>query len=718
MTHKTLALCAAALMALPATAQTAETADASMPHKWSAMLRPVVKRATEAATLSRSVDGTAANASVADTLLTLSVRAGDTDAALSYLRAEGYEATSITDGYVITTIPARLVPTIAEHESIAYINAPRKMQPMMNHVREENGVAKVQAGEGLDTPFDGSGVIVGVIDAGFQYDHAAFKDRVVRYGTNAGTGALSALRPTKDETDDVGHATHVTNIAAGSPVGNSPYYGIATGADLIMMKSDLYTSSIMLQAAAIRDYAKAKGQPWVINMSFGGVIGPHDGTTDTDQTLSSLTTTGGFLVAAMGNTGGEKIHAQRTFTSDDETIYLYMKADADETDPAFYSCVYSTSTDGSTPLTITPVLYYNNKEYELTASVLDQAEASYAAGVDDANGRQTAIIYVDDLAAVKTALGINSRSTAYLLWRVKGKTGASFHAWISANYGATFGSLRRTGITATAGDDSYDVGEGSATVPTAIAVASYNNTTLSFPSIDGNEYEYPETTMGKASAMSTFSSKGPYLGTQAKPTISATGGCVISAISKKSDSFSKTNTNNVGVYSGNYYGIKSGTSMATPVVTGIIALWLQANPELTYDQLISVLASTGRRDDTTGEADASGWNAKAGYGKIDAYEGLKQVLLLKDGINDVVGSAAPLTFNRTGDAYKILFNNDERRADIRLVAASGRTVRTLRLTSPRRGEEHVVDLSTLAPGVYVLQAETDGAVLNKKVVVK
>ena len=50
----------------------------------------------------------------------------------------------------------------------------------MNHVRTETGVAKVQAGTGLDTPYDGTGVIIGVIDQGFEFKHIAFTGRSKR----------------------------------------------------------------------------------------------------------------------------------------------------------------------------------------------------------------------------------------------------------------------------------------------------------------------------------------------------------------------------------------------------------------------------------------------------------------------------------------------------------------------------------------------------------
>jgi subtilisin family serine protease len=69
------------------------------------------------------------------------------------------------------------------------------------------------------------------------------------------------------------------------------------------------------------------------------------------------------------------------------------------------------------------------------------------------------------------------------------------------------------------------------------------------------------------------------------------------------------------------YSAESGTSMACPVVSGIVALWLQAKPDLTLDNLMEVLSKTSRNDEYT-EILPERW----GYGKIDAKKGLEYIL--------------------------------------------------------------------------------------------
>jgi len=61
---------------------------------------------------------------------------------------------------------------------------------------------------------------------------------------------------------------------------------------------------------------------------------------------------------------------------------------------------------------------------------------------------------------------------------------------------------------------------------------------------------------------------------------------------------------------GNKYAAWDGTSMATPHVTGAIALLLQANPKLTYAEVKSLLLETSEK-----KADN-----QFGYGILNAYE--------------------------------------------------------------------------------------------------
>lgn len=72
-----------------------------------------------------------------------------------------------------------------------------------------------------------------------------------------------------------------------------------------------------------------------------------------------------------------------------------------------------------------------------------------------------------------------------------------------------------------------------------------------------------------------------------------------------------------------FYGRASAVSASAPIVTGIIALMLQANPELDQLQVREILRTTARADAFTGIVPNTTW----GYGKVDAYAAVRQAQL-------------------------------------------------------------------------------------------
>jgi serine protease AprX len=109
-----------------------------------------------------------------------------------------------------------------------------------------------------------------------------------------------------------------------------------------------------------------------------------------------------------------------------------------------------------------------------------------------------------------------------------------------------------------------------------------------------------------------------------KPEISAPGtniiqaeGCVTSGLC--------TNFLGLGDASDNTYtGRGSGTSYATPAVSGVIALVIEANPDLDPLQIKEVLKQTAERRGSASVPDVDPyWNRDFGYGMVDAYEAVK-----------------------------------------------------------------------------------------------
>lgn len=687
------------------------------PRKWSGEFDALVAGQTVQRVASRQVQTVSP-----DQLVNAHVSVFNAEAVAQYVTDNGFEAEVITPQLITVSIPASFIKPLAERSDVRFVNAPQQLFPSMADVRPETGVEKVTTGEGLETPFTGKGVVVAVIDQGFEYAHPAFSDRVVRYGASASSGTLTSRMPSTDTRDDVGHATHVANIAAGNKVSGADYHGIATGADLILISSDFQSTSVLKQTKAIKTYAEANDQPWVLNMSFGAVIGPHDGSTDYDRGMSDLCGEGALMVAAMGNEGGTKIHARREIASDDTPVYLKVKPVSSYNSYNYiYSSIWGEATDGQEHFNVQFVVYAMSKRYEPTAAQLSSAGVYVWQGIDTNNQRQYYTIQ-GSLESLASTLGISNFSSCSFFFEITGKEGTAFHAWLDYDNAPCEFVTSATPYRALPGDDEYLVGEGAASIGKAVAVGSYNIRDK-FTNINGASYSV-KSSIGATGALSYFSSPGPQLGDAVKPAICAPGGCIISAFSQNSKQFSSYSSYQVAtVTSGSkkyYYGMMNGTSMASPAVTGILALWLEANPKLTYEDVLDIFKQTGRRDSQTGSADENGWNPNAGYGKIDAYEGLKLALQKanQSGINQVMNTEAPVSFMKNADNWKVLFNNDESYAQIDVASAGGQLVYSSRIESPRRGQEQAIDLSRFAPGVYVLHVNTLAGSITRKVVVR
>ncbi|MCI6473542.1 MAG: S8 family serine peptidase [Bacteroidales bacterium] len=145
------------------------------------------------------------------------------------------------------------------------------------------------------------------------------------------------------------------------------------------------------------------------------------------------------------------------------------------------------------------------------------------------------------------------------------------------------------------------------------------------------------TNYGTDGERARFSSMGPTLSGLMKPDISAPGQNIVSALSSyyieaEPAGYAAKHTVRFTDYGGRRYPwtADSGTSMSSPVVAGIIALWLQHCPTLTPEQVKDIFAATARRRDL-----ASGYpNNMYGQGEIDALAGLDYIMQHITGIRD------------------------------------------------------------------------------------
>ncbi|MDE5551957.1 MAG: S8 family serine peptidase, partial [Muribaculaceae bacterium] len=139
------------------------------------------------------------------------------------------------------------------------------------------------------TPYDGTGVIVGFCDLGFDASHIAFQRpdgscrvvRSVQYIESEGRRIVcdtpEAIRQWQTDRDTHTHATHVAGIMAGSYIADG-LGGAAPGAEIVATTSELTEVGLLAGVEDIIEYAYSVGKPCVINLSVGNYLGPHDGT--------------------------------------------------------------------------------------------------------------------------------------------------------------------------------------------------------------------------------------------------------------------------------------------------------------------------------------------------------------------------------------------------------------------------------------------------------
>ncbi len=724
MKHKTIRLlCGALLLAGSAAAQ-----DISTTRKWDAQTSILMQRLQQQRQ----------TRAVADSTVHFIITANDLTAADDSIRRLGGTTTLINDHTLTATFPLSQVEDVAAIHAVRRIIASRRLRPTTATARQLVNVDDVHTGTDLETPFTGKGVVIGVIDQGFQYRHPAFLDKD---GNSRVLAVWNHLSDTGKPTETIpstydgnieagGHATHVTGIAAGTRYEGNPYYGMAPEADILMVPSRFDNAGLLEEAKWIKETAEGWGKPWVINMSFGANTGPHDGSTAYDKAMDAFCGKGGVMVAAMGNEGQKKLHVSATLAKG-ESQYLILSNDYE------YNLVdvWGNATDGAQHFQVTPLVYMVSKgTFEELSKVKWGKCSQVDTAVDEDNNKQYYYTYVQ-LAGLADAAGATSTSDVYYALRIQAlDDNMTFHAWVENGYG----EFIRAGGNGITGNSQYLVSSGSASIPSAIGVASFNGAKTWKAAVDGASYSFPS--YATTGAISVFTSPGPSLGSDIKPTIAAPGATICSAYNRYvslsgGSRFDTSNTQIVcavdrltgapisdyskaSTSANDFYGVMSGTSMATPAVSGIVALWLQANPNLTPADVVDIMRTTAVRDSYTGTS--SEWTAKAGYGKIDAYNGLKAALqrATADGISPVLSATTPLTIEKGDRAWRLLFNTAVPTATIRLSATDGKTVVARTLTHQRAGDDVTLSLEGLTAGVYLLQVVTPQATLTRKVLLR
>ena len=603
-----------------------------------------------------------------DRLLTAFVRI-DGNAA-EVLRQYGCKELARVGDISIAAIPLSKLGALSCGRQVKRIETGRRCSIQMDTTRLVVNAEKVYTGEGLPQSYTGRGVVVGVQDIGFDLTHPNFYSAdMSQYRIKAlwdqlsrdtigstlyvgrdyvGRDALLELEhPIDGETQT--HGTHTAGIAAGSGAeGNgavSPYRGMACDADLVLVDNaadnaslidsrDYYKFTYATDALGFKyifDYAERMHQPCVINFSEGSSQDFHGYDQLYYELLAKLIGPGRIIVSSAGNDGARNSYIHKNIGKERAGAFIMgneKRFSCTAKSKQTFTFRVSVYDNVASPqiVDISTVNVCNAQDSLLTDSLLVGGKKYIWRVLAYPNSYDTSETAYDFQLSSPSKLGDSPQVSLQVMGR-----DADIELYRMSGYMFPH-SLDPV---LDAGDCRYTIFSPSSS-PDVICVGSTSYRTQ-FVNYLGEKKVYDS---GQKGIRSSFSAMGPTLDGRIKPDVMAPGQNIISSYS----TFFINNPKNVNAsvksdvrhfeYNGRTYAwnANAGTSMSAPVVTGAIALWLQADPTLTPADCLEIFAKTCSHYDTS----LSYPNNLYGYGQIDVAAGLREVLRRKAlGINTI-----------------------------------------------------------------------------------
>ncbi|MCS7133260.1 MAG: S8 family peptidase [Candidatus Caldarchaeum sp.] len=537
------------------------------------------------------------------------------------------------------------------------VHRPRTYRPLLDASILEIGIPQLANLTGINVEaVDGRGVLIAVIDTGVDYSHPAFKkpngeskilyiwDQTVggkppiEFGYGYECGVVEIQRGTCPQRDTVGHGTIVASVAVGGVYGDWRLRGVAPGADLIVVKSGgpacggrrwFFDEKGLMDGIA---YAVQKsfelGRRLVVVLSLGTDIGAHDGSTPLEKALDKWAERGVVFVVAAGNSANDSRHAEGTLTRNTELTLRW------------------TVPSETTSISISFVTNHKNIVDFVVSNPRGRAIEARINGSRTVDGVTVEASEIRSGTNKEVLVDISSNRLEPGLWSLSVKpreiSDGRWHAWIQSNTcdDESESFIRSSG---------YEITQSSTvTIPgtakKVLTVGAY--TTKNRWTVGGQVWSVS----GEVGQLEFYSGRGPTIDGRTKPDITAPGGIIVGARSKDASvqSFSP----------GSQYAVSRGTSMAAPHAAGVVALLLQLAPNLTVEQVISVMRKNARSDVSTGTIPPEGSNLW-GWGKLNgvvAYVSEVEVLgSVSEARPTLYVNGTPLTtFTSPGAAKLIL----------------------------------------------------------------
>lgn len=613
------------------------------------------------------------------------------------LEGHGISVDDIIDNMVCLTVPAAQLEFLETVEEFIALFPDEVYQPHNDSSRAVLNVSNINGIDSdtytFDTPFTGKGVVVGVIDTGIDFNHIAFKDaegntrlkKAVCYGesgnpTIATTAeAIAALTWDSPTNDDKSHGTHVSASAAGSNLAStveySPYSrnlcGMAPEADLVLCGVYTLTSSRIMKAIQeITATAQELGEPCVINMSFGSTGQYwHNGKSANNSYISKHAAKGVVFCMSTGNDAMHNWTVDKTIAAGDYMTVIPIKTDSARSTSRsyvkgqtikFYLPGCTSTSAVSYTLEVVDTLTGATSTLAATPLKRSGSSTSYTPSIsfsrDDSNNKWV----TGTLSLQQSYFEDNGK---FLAIKLQNKTSAPLRIYaISAPGKGENGTYLDGFIYTDIPNYTYDPStpdmslNESCSAEDLISVGAYTNTrrvNLYYANSKGNAAGgyYPVETVGTENGTARFSSYGIDDYGKVHPDVIAPGVAIVSAFNyydteqvadianKKWYTKDDSNSTLICAYlldsnaKYNLWFVNNGTSMATPITTGIVALWMQACQEyapeyggLNAADVREIIKNTARTAVNGADITASSGNSvQMGYGLIDAEAGIQYI---------------------------------------------------------------------------------------------
>jgi subtilisin family serine protease len=639
-------------------------------------------------------------------------------------------------------------PLLHSIPGILFVKTPSPVTPLMDSVRLITRIDQVHGTRpgGIGRSLTGKGVLFGIIDTEFDTHHSAFldssghtrfvgiwdqKDTTKKFPNRFGYGIIkTGASLDKDTVLGLGtsefHGTFMASYAVGGDR-KSAYYGAAPEAMIAGVRMGGSDANIIDGLKWLFSLADSLKRPCVVNMSLGIAQGPHDGSSLVDRVIDSLSLKPGHVVVgAVGNDGDKKSHVQLTMGRNEfKGAWVTGYASTDHRGRPATASVFDAW--GPTGKTLTCSLFlldtvnntYRQSSGQITTLFNNHFVADTIVWIDSATSRRDTVFLqfeTQRASALNARPGMlvyttSTRPSLMLGFKmlVSG-TGGTVHVWNGGKVAFASRQMETAGFSN--GDTIMSVNELGGTALRNITVGAYVNrvpTRLQNGGLWGGANDPKDPHL-----LTHYSSRGPTLDGRIKPDITAPGSDVTGAMPRNMraadaqivfwpgwpDTTSKQGR----------YLVTGGTSVASPIVAGIVALMLQIDSTLTSEKARLILQQTAITDAATGPITMTTLNNLWGAGKVNALGAIQKMLGIVSGNSEHFTAAQTIPrmfFRHAGN--RLFFERSNINVTsplvIELFSVNGQLVR--RETSARA----VLSLANLPKGIYLARATSGGSLL-------